>query len=94
MNEEFLGWFRRYWALVREWQDRSPERDEWRRLIREAASSPEDPLCGSSLEELEGLIPESFRTLDIWDAMLEDLHLKFRAAYTNSYCRKYVDGSF
>jgi len=94
MNEEHCRWFRRYWTAVRERQDRSSSREEWERLIRETASSQEDPLCGSGPEAIEGLLPEIFRSFDIWDAMEEDLELKCRAAYTNACCRKYVDGSF
>ena len=64
------------------------------RVLREAVDSGLDSLFGTVPGAAEELAVESFRALDIQEAMENDIHLKFRAAWTNSYCRKYVDGPF
>jgi len=94
MDEELCLWFSRYWFAFKERQGRSPSRTEWEKLVGAATRSQDDPLFQPGSRILDELVLESFRTLDIEDAMEDDLHLKFRAAYTNSLCRKYVDGSF
>ena len=94
MNEDIRRLLARHWFAFTETQGRSPSRTEWKQVIREANNSGLDALCGPAPGDTDDLAVGSFRALDILEAMEDDLHLKSRAAWTNSYCRKYVDGSF
>jgi hypothetical protein len=94
MTDEVCIWLRHHWFNFREGQSRSPDKTEWWTLVQGAVRSPEDPLTEPCRESLEELVQESFQAFDIADAMAGEISRKFRDAYTNWYCRKYVDGSF